>query len=51
MNILFGQVEQEETQNFKIGAYLVYQDWKNILQRILPKNTKEMTVFQFFTFN
>merc|ERR1711915_908189 len=50
-NPSFGQVEQDETKNFKIGAYLVYRNRKNIPQRILPKNTKEMSVFQFFTFN
>jgi len=47
-NLSFGQVEQDETKNFKIGAYLVYRNWQNILQRVLPQNTKEITVFQFF---
>ena len=51
MNLSFGQVEQDKTKKIKIGAYLVYWNWKNILQVILSKNTKEMSVFQFFTFN
>ena len=51
MNLSFGQVEQDKTKKIKIGAYLVYQNWKTILQRIIPQNTKEMSVFLFFTFN
>ena len=50
-NLSFGQVKQDETKNFKIGAYLVYRNWKNIFQRILLQNTKEMSVFQFFALN
>ena len=50
-NLSFGQVEQDETKVFKIGAYLVYRKWKINLQWILPKNTKEMSVFHFFTFD
>ena len=49
-NLSFGQVKQDETKNFKIGACLVYRNWPNILQRVLPQNTKEITLFQFFAF-
>merc|ERR1711915_893400 len=47
-NLSFGQVKQDMTKNFKIGACLVYRNWPNILQRVLPQNTKEIPVFQFF---
>ena len=49
-NLSFGQVKQDETKNFKIGACLVYRNWPNILQRVLPQNTKEIPVFQFLAF-
>ena len=44
-NLSFSQVEQDKTKNFKIGVYLVYRNWKYILQRILLQNTKEISVF------